>query len=257
MARRREHKVGLIVAGLVVLGVLILAALVYISNQQIANAAKVARVYCADLQAKQYNDAYSLLSPTTQAAINKQAYALITGDTDAIDGPVTSCAVPTPGFAFALAPSPSSASLTATITRQRARSGSILLAYVDGSWRVTGTSAGLRGTDVMPLAAAQTYCQDLAQGDYAGAYALTTGAYQARVGSESSYSASIKAALAQAQATIQGCQMRIETYAVNSRDTSASVQWSLNIVVGSLATPTTQTVTLLQDHGTWKIDSIG
>lgn len=255
--RTRGSRVGLILAGLVVVAVLVLAALVYASNQQIASAAAVARAYCSDLQAKQYTDAYTLLAPSAQTATSKQTFALSSADADAIDGPVSSCVLPKAGFALLLAPVPSSASVAATITRQQARSGSILMAYVQGSWRVTGTSTGLRGTDVMPLVTAQTYCQDLAQGDYTSAYASTTAAYQARVGSVSSYGAAIKSALTQAQASIQGCQMRMDTYAVNSGDTSASVQWSLNIMVGTIATPTTQTVTLLKDDGTWKIDSIG
>lgn len=254
---RRDLWMGLGLGAFCVLVVAALALVVYASNQQIAAAASAARAYCADVQAKHYDDAYKLLSPSAQATTSAQVYKLRAADADAIDGAATTCTVPTPGFAFLLAPNPSSTAVAATITRQHTRSGSILLAKNGGTWQVAGESASLQGTDVMPLVTAQLYCQNLAQGNYAAAYASTTQAYQSRVGTVSAYSSSIKSALGEAQATIQGCQMRYNTYTVNASDTTASVQWMLDITVGAVATPTTQTVTFIKSGATWKIDSIG
>lgn len=237
--------------------VFVLVLLVSQSSQQITAAAKVARAYCADLQGQRYSDAYGLLSPSARTATSAQVYTLTANDADAVDGQVTGCTVPPPNFAPHINLHPGSVTLLLTLTRQYPRSGTITLTNSDGAWHVKELSASLQGTDVAPMVAAQQYCQDLAQGNYAAAYAATTPAYQARVGSATTYANSIKSALSQAQAKIQGCQPQASTYSVSVSDNTASVQWSLEIKVGSLDTPTTQVVTLRKLGLAWKIDSIG
>lgn len=256
-ALRRTRRRWLVVSLVIALCALGAGTGVVVSSHNQAEAAgTVARGLCADLQARQYAAVYALLVPSARQRVTQQQFVTSGSLQDEVDGTIRACAVTAqaPGITLDVAPTGENFSLR--VTRAKTYRGDLALVRRGDVWQVVSLAPVQLGTEVGPLLVATEFCQALRAGDYAAAYAYTSSAFQARAGAELAYAAAIQNALMQSDATISGCQLEVPTYALGASGDTATVSWLLQMQVGSIQNPWSQTATFVKENGVWKIDSI-
>lgn len=233
------------------------ALMVVLGAREAARAATVATAYCGALQRKQYDQAYALLSPAAQRQTSSTTYVLSSQFHDAVDGPITRCDVPQPGLGagFAFSPGSTGDALTMRIIRRDVLSGSITLAKVGASWRVSALSPSLQGTDVTPLVVEHQFCAALEANNEAAAAPMLTPGMRAQT-----TTAALATLFGNSDATaLTGCQADPSTYRIASGDASAQVTVPLAVSPKDVAgvSPLVLPVTLKFIHqSSWSIAGV-
>ena len=139
--------------------------------------AVVAQSYCAALRAGDYPAAYALYSATLQGMQVESAYLTAQRLRDMLTGRVTGCSV------IALS-TPDAQTVNALLSVSRAtgplQGGDLQLQLDGGVWRISQLDPAIQGVDVGPYQVAQSFCADVASGDFGGVYDLLTDALQTR-----------------------------------------------------------------------------
>jgi hypothetical protein len=226
-----------------------------------AQPGQVAARYCLAVLARDYTDEAALVAASALGGTVAH-YVANEQVRETVDGRVTACHAgdaasgPFAAVGFAMS-SPSQASVPLTLTRARlgSRSGTLTLSRVGGSWRVTGLSAPLQGTNLAPLQVAATFCAALAAAHYADAYAALSARQQQTEKSVVQFTAQ---ATQPAGATFTGCTPNYTSYALNGA--TATLKLTLNVKVaitsGTPTVPVAATMTLVQENGAWKVDGL-
>ncbi|MGZ6363244.1 MAG: hypothetical protein ACXWP0_16340, partial [Ktedonobacterales bacterium] len=210
-----------------VVAVLLLAALsvggfgLYATHEA-QQPALAAQTFCRDLQTKQYDAAYHMLSSTYQAKTSQARFVEEAGLHDQVDGAAAACAIvrsnaPT-GFTLQLV---DGATLGMRITRHKPLDGDITVLKEGTSWKVDSIATSLQGTELAPLFVGMTFCKALVAKDYAAVY-NTFSSHERSGGSESVFAATFTKAFG-ANLDITGCTPTVASYAVASNASSATV----------------------------------
>lgn len=142
----------------------------------LAPVAVVAR-YCAALQAGDFAGAYALFSATLQGAQTQADYVTTQDERAALTGKVTSCAM----AALTMADSQTAQALVSVTRATGPRLGGEMQLQPDGvSWYISDLDPNIEGVDVGPYQTGLRFCADASAGAYGAAYALLSGALQAR-----------------------------------------------------------------------------
>lgn len=107
-------------------------AILFLVNGQPVSPRTTGQALCADLEAQNYDAAYSLLAPGPRGAGTSAQFAASQRELDALNGKVVSCTATIQHADSA------QASLLLTVTRQRTGTaqGSVHLQLLDGTWKV-------------------------------------------------------------------------------------------------------------------------
>jgi hypothetical protein len=142
----------------------------------LAPVAVVAR-YCHALQAGDTAAAYALFSATLQGAQTQADYTAAQGERATLTGRVTSCAV-----AALTIPNSQTALAFVSVTRAAGpRLGGEMQLLPDGAaWYISNLDPNIEGVDVGPYQVGRRFCVEASAGAYGAAYALLSGALQAR-----------------------------------------------------------------------------
>ena len=140
-------------------------------------AAAVAQSYCAALRAGDYAAAYALYSATLQGMQVESEYLTAQRLRDTLTGRVTGCPV------IALS-TPDAQTVNALLSVSRVtgplQGGELQLQSDGGAWRISQLDPAIQGVDVGPYLVAQSFCADVAAGDFTSVYDLLTDTLQAR-----------------------------------------------------------------------------
>jgi hypothetical protein len=135
-----------------------------------------ARDFCSAVERQNYGTAYSYFSSELQQQVPRNAFLAISTRGDTLEGKVTNCTA----SGVDVGASGQSATVHAVVTR--ALSGDthedLQLALIGGSWKISAPPDPL----LLPLTTAYTFCQDLVNGDFNGAFQLFSLQTQQKVG---------------------------------------------------------------------------
>lgn len=147
------------------------AAFIYLRFTQ---PAKVASVFCHDLQARDYAQAYSLLDSGATHGLSKSQFVTAARTLDTAAGAITACGQQSGGSAYSYRLGGQTASVGLSLTRASGArfQGTLRLANQDGAWKITSADTSLFGANLAALTVANAYCADLRARDYAAAYKL-------------------------------------------------------------------------------------
>ncbi len=205
--------------------------------------------FCAAMQSQSYDALYDLLASALRGQTQKIEYVALGQLQDLLNGKVTACAIKT----IPSGNTDTTTAVTITVTRATlgASTGTITLDTADGGWKISKIDDSIQGTNLQPLFTASQFCLDIALGDFAGAYALTSSAFQA---------AKTQAQLAQIFALPAGgkwlaCVPDMATYRVTGSQAQFSGQ--LFYFDASQALHEARiTLFFTEEGGTWKVDDI-
>jgi hypothetical protein len=205
--------------------------------------------FCAAEQGQKYDALYDLLGADLRAQTQKAVYVLLAAAQDFIDGKVTACALKS----VANGNSDTATTVTISVTREMrgTSSGAVTLDSVEGSWKISKIDDAVQGTNLLPLLTASQFCADIALGDFASAYALTSRTFQAT---------KTRAQLTQtfalpAGSRWLGCQPDIATYRVTGTQAQFSGQFiymDASQALGAVG----MTLFLIEEGSTWKVDDV-
>ncbi|HEX8034244.1 MAG TPA: hypothetical protein VF510_10370 [Ktedonobacterales bacterium] len=220
--------------------------------------ALAAQTFCRDIQTKQYDAAYHMLSSTYQAKTSQAQFVEEAGLHDQVDGPAAACAImhnnaPT-GFTLRLV---DGATLGMRISRHKPLDGNITVIKEGTVWKVDSIATSLQGTDLAPLFVGMTFCKALVAKDYAAVY-NTFSSHERSGGSEAVFAATFTKAFG-ANLEITGCTPTVASYVVASNATSATVDVALQLtfhVQGNGQVTIPATLAFVGESGAWKVDSI-
>lgn len=217
-----------------------------------------AQTFCRDIQTKQYDAAYRMLSSTYQAKMSRAQFVQEAGLHDQVDGSAAACAivhsnVPT-GFTLQLV---DSATLGMRITRHKPLDGNITLIKEGTGWKVNSIATSLQGTDLAPLFVGMTFCKALVAKDYTAVY-NTFSSHERSGGSESVFASTFTKAFG-TNLEITGCTPTVASYTIAPNAASATVDVSLQVTFhmqgnGQVKIPAT--LAFVGEGGAWKVDSI-
>jgi len=167
---RRAWLIALSVGLVVLLALAGAGGFVYARVYQAPGAA--ATGFCHALAKQQYGQAYGLLSADMRSATTLTQFTQAATDLDALEGTVRTCTAATGGNGYSYALGSNSASVSSTITRQKTGilTGTLDLAYEQGSWRIASLPVSLLGVNLGALLAAHQLCAALLADDTTAAY---------------------------------------------------------------------------------------
>lgn len=220
--------------------------------------ALAAQAFCRDIQTKQYDAAYHMLSSSYQAKTPQAQFVQQAGLHDQVDGPAAACAVvasnaPT-GFTLRLV---DGATLGMRITRHKPLDGNITVIKEGAGWKVNSIATSLQGTDLAPLFVGMTFCKALVAKDYAAVY-NTFSSHERSGGSEAVFATTFTKAFG-TNLEITGCTPTVASYAVAPNTSSATVDVALQVtfhVQGNGQVTIPATLAFVGESGAWKVDSI-
>jgi hypothetical protein len=253
----------LVAAIVAVLGLLIVMSGLYVIGRQSFDAPlSASNVFCTDLKAQKYSDAYALLSTAYQARVDAKTFAEISQIHDELDGKVKQCGLAgLPGSGgFSLNINPTNASFTAQIVRNRSYSGVVTLVKQNGDWKIDSLDDAVQGSDIGALVTGNRFCQALASRDYAAAYTMFTPAYQRQIGTVDAYTNGLNRVFGGGQFQITGCEPQLSSYTVTAQSDSAALAGAFTIKVTTYAGAQTVAVpfriAFAKVAGAWKISDL-
>ncbi len=205
--------------------------------------------FCAAEQSQSYDAVYDLLGPDLRAQTQKAVYVLLAMAQDQLDGKVTACSLKS----VVRGNTDAATTVTITVTRETrgTNSGAVTLDSTEGSWKISKIDDAVQGTNLLPLLTASQFCFDIALGDFASAYALTSSTFQA---------AKTQAQLTQtfalpAGSRWLGCQPDIATYRVTGTQAQFSGQF-VYMDASQAFRAVGMTLFLVEEGSTWKVDDV-
>ncbi len=247
----------------VVLVLLIAMGALYVIGQQSVEAPlSAANVFCTDLKAQKYSDAYALLSTAYQTRVDAKTFAQFSQVHDQLDGKVKQCGLAgLPGAGgFSLNFNPKNASFTAQIVRNRSYSGVVTLVKQNGDWKIDALDDAVQGSDIGALVTGDRFCQALATRNYAAAYTMFTPAYQRQIGTVDAYTNGLNRVFGGGQFQIAGCEPQLTSYTVTAQGDSAALSGAFTIKVTTDAGAQTVAVpfriAFAKIAGAWKISDL-
>lgn len=207
--------------------------------------------YCAALRANHFSAAYALLTSSQQKQTTVADYAATQTMHTRVDGSVSQCLV----VAVNPGNTASAASLQVSITRAvlGQRSGALRLTREAAGWRINQAAAALTGTNITPLITGNSFCADIAHGDLAHAYSLTSSSYQQQ-NSASGFRTLFDPG---SDFTFGGCQPYVKSYTVAASSASYALTLALAPVdPARSAASVALTLTFVYENNAWKIDQI-
>lgn len=212
--------------------------------------------FCTDLQSGHSDAAYRLVGAGALSAQSAQVFAEQEHLRVEADGPIMSCVVTHAPSRRVLGITLSAASATATlsVTRTRQYSGTVLLRNRAGSWQIVMLPEGSLGRPVAPLILASQYCEALASGRYAEAYAALTPEQQAGTGSAEGFAARLSTIFG-GILRLQACELKPATYAISGTRASIEAVIPMRLSNGDTDMSVVNTVVfvLRQSAGKWQI----
>ncbi len=242
-----------IILALVVIGI---ASYGVYTTSQARRPYAAAQAFCADLRARQYTAAYGMLASSYRKTITQQNFTLTYQLHDQLDGPISVCNTPAPSSVFYTYTVPTTINIPTQITRKQTLQGTLSLVEEGKSWRVSQVGASLQGTDVGPLLAQNTFCNELIAGNYAAAYAQLAPGEQTN-GAESDFATTFAHAFgggAGGGMTLTRCQPDLSSYTVANGDAQVKVTFVAQASGQAVDFPTQ--FTFIQTRGVWEIASV-
>jgi hypothetical protein len=166
-----RHRIAVVAAFILI--VLLLGGTGYAVTDYYAPAA-AANGFCADLQSRDFDSAYSRLSSDLQAQISRERFQEVGQALDEGEGRVTACDINLAPGSYSRTPGAASATTQASIRRSLTgrQGGRLALTRENGSWRITTPDAMTPGMDLSALGVVSAYCLALRERDYLAAYVL-------------------------------------------------------------------------------------
>lgn len=251
-APRRRHRRELLLAALVVLLLALVGGAIAYTRYQAPAAAM--RAYCADLVARSYTDAYSMLSAQARATLTVAQFTQAAQAADHGEGPVRACgASARGGYSYLLGSG--HASMTITITRTITRAGAqpstgtLRLVAAGGAWRVGDLGPTLLGMDLGALQATMTYCAAARTQNYAALYRVQSNALHQGV------SVAQYIQVEQLRAALDGPVTTCTLTSIGTGNSATRAQVELSITRQRQGTRQ-GTLTLDDAEGVWKVSAI-
>jgi len=205
--------------------------------------------FCAAEQSQNYDALYDLLGADLRAKTPKVEYAALATIQDLLDGKVTACTLKS------VAPDNSDTATTVTITVTRetrgTSSGAVTLTSVEGNWKISKIDDAVQGTNLLPLFTAGEFCADIALGDFAGAYALTSRTFQ----TTKTQAQFTQTFALPAGSRWLGCRPDFATYRVTGTQAQFSGQF-LYMDAGQVLRAVAMKLFLVEESSIWKVDDV-
>jgi limonene-1,2-epoxide hydrolase len=219
--------VGAIIGLLVIGGAIAFGAISYVNRP---TATKTLNAYCSALKGGDYHTAYNQLSSGMQAKYGSEAAFATAFSNNGGLGKVMNCTVQ----------NANDGANTGTISYNLSGGSSLVVDYtlIDENSAVKINSQAPRSTPSLTLT---TYCTAMAGQDYQSAYNQLSTNLQGQVGNESQFAAVATAS------QIKGCIVK----SVNDAAGTGTITY-----VRSDGNSTSANATLVNQHGTWKIDAL-
>jgi hypothetical protein len=213
-------------------------------------AMSAAATYCQALLDQDYSTEYAVMSSTQQQRVKAADYAQLGQWQDQIDGAVTACTI----AQLASGNTDTTVSLTVSMTRAKLgqRKDALVLGVEAGAWKITSIGGQLQGTDVGGLAVGIRFCADIAKGDYADAYSLTT---EPATFSEDAFARSYNGQDSGIKLT--NCTSDVSTYKVSGTSATLDTHWSIERLSDGATGQGTVTETMTKIGDGWKLTNLG
>jgi hypothetical protein len=189
--RRRGGRRALLVVALGLVGAIVLAAGGYAALAAVRQVAQVAGVvdgpsptasaFCRELQAQQYNQAYSHLGGAIATTYTTAQFSAAMTDLDAAEGRVTTCDATSGNASASAGSAKDAASLTVSLTRVTSGvlRGDVQMARQAGAWKITGIPTALLGVNMGAALALDSFCTALKGQHYSTVFGQLTSEAQA------------------------------------------------------------------------------